>query len=189
MTEGDYFEKGHLKVGEALILTKPLGTGALLMALAQGKCPAASYEAMIQNMLLSNRLAVPVLKKFGVKAVTDVTGFGLAGHLIEMLKKSYVSAELDSKAISVFPGVEDIMLNQGIRSTLQPGNEKDSLAISGDTKKNPWIFDPQTSGGFLFSVASEKAREVVELLKREGYLHSMVIGRVTTKSEKLIVID
>jgi selenide,water dikinase len=183
VSEGDYFEKGKLKSGESLLLTKSLGTGALLAAHSRGLCEASSYQAMIQSMLLSQRNAIPVLKELGVKACTDVTGFGLAGHLIEMLKKSSVNARLQLSSLPLLPQVEKLMREKKIQSTLQPGNEAFAVDISGDTKAFPWLFDPQTSGGLLFSLESAKADMAVMKLRALGFEQATVIGEVLDSSE------
>src|SRR5437764_307512 len=93
--EGRLFQKSRLQVGDRLVLTKPLGSGALLAAWMRGACRAAWFEKLIGTMLQANAAAAGIFARHGVAACTDVTGFGLAGHLLEMLDASHVSARLN----------------------------------------------------------------------------------------------
>ena len=117
------FQKSKLQPGDVLILTKPLGSGALLAAWMRGECRAEWFEPLIQTMLLANDRAAPILSRFGVEAATDVTGFGLAGHLLEMLDASRVSARLNPAGIPVYHGFTEIV-SRGIVSTLHEDNAR-----------------------------------------------------------------
>ncbi len=173
--------KGGMQPGDVLILTKGLGTGVLFAAdmrlLAKGRW----IESAISSMLISNQNAGRLLLEYGATACTDVTGFGLVGHLLEMVKASQVGVELDIEAISVLPGVAE-SLQQGIFSSLYPEN----LCLSGliqnreEVSKHPLyplLFDPQTSGGLLAAVSAESAEACLNALQRE-YFESRIIGRV-----------
>ena len=108
--------KGMLRPGDCLVLTKPLGSGVLLAGLMQCKLPGSAFRPLIDAMLQSNYIALRLITEFGVSAITDVTGFGLAGHLAEMLKASQKSAEIDIAKIPLLPECQSL-IDQGVQST------------------------------------------------------------------------
>jgi selenide,water dikinase len=178
--EARLFRKSGLKPGDNLILTKPLGTGALLAAWMRGRCRAEWFTAAIESMLKSNRAAAEVLRDAGVSACTDVTGFGLAGHLLEMLDASRVAARLDAAAVSLLPGFVEVV-KEGIVSTLQRDNAKVACRVSGTAPE--WLFDPQTSGGLLAGVCRDAANEVLRRLRDAGCADAAIIGEVVAPSD------
>ena len=129
--EDRLFQKSRLEIGDRLILTKPLGSGALLAAWMRGACRAAWFEKLIQSMLQSNGPASAIFDRSGTTACTDITGFGLAGHLLEMLDASQLSARLDAAKVPVHEGFADVVAT-GIVSTLQRDNAKQSCRVQGD---------------------------------------------------------
>ena len=173
--------KGGLRAGEALILTKPLGTGVILAAHMRGKAGWPSLSAAIESMLLSNRAAAGILQRFGASAMTDVTGFGLIGHLAEMLKASGMGAELKLGALPVLSGAKALAAS-GIASTMQPENLKArhliaNLAEIAAHPLFPLLFDPQTAGGLLAGIPAASAAECVAALGGAGCAGAAVIGR------------
>jgi selenide, water dikinase len=180
--------KGGLAPGQALIVTKPIGTGALLAADMRGKAKARWVMAAIQHMTQSNRVGAAILQAHGVTAATDVTGFGLLGHLVEMVKASNVDVTLQLKAVPLLDGLPEVMA-LGIFSSLQPQNVRLRRAIANlDTASQhslyPALFDPQTAGGLLASVPSANADACVAELRVSGYPHAAIIGTVSAKSER-----
>jgi selenide,water dikinase len=175
--EDRLFQKSKLRTGDVLILAKPLGSGALLAAWMRGQCRAAWYEPLVASMLLSNAAAGAVFARSGVSACTDVTGFGLAGHLLEMLDASRVSARLHVKQVPLYPGFDEVVA-QGIVSSLHRDNAKMACRVQGPTALPAWLFDPQTSGGLLAAVRPEAADEIVRQLRQSGYARAGVIGEV-----------
>ena len=115
------WRKSGLRPGEALVLTKPLGTGIVLAAQMRGRAKARWLVAAIDSMRRTNGDAAAILRAHGVAACTDVTGFGLAGHLTEMLRASGVAAEIDPDAVPALDGARTLAA-QGIESTLAPAN-------------------------------------------------------------------
>ena len=174
--EDQLFRKSNLKPGDTLILTKPLGTGAILAAWMHGKCSAAELREAIEQMLIANASAAAVFAQFGSRAVTDITGFGLAGHLLEMLDASRVSARLLA-TVPVLSGFATASA-RGVLSTLHPDNEKLSCRVQCPGSPPVWLFDPQTSGGLLGAVRPEIAAAVLEELHRRGLRRAAVIGHV-----------
>ncbi|WP_293078216.1 selenide, water dikinase SelD [Okeania sp. SIO3B5] len=170
-----------MQSGDVLILTKPLGTGVLFAADMRLRAKGRWIESAIESMLVSNQNAAKLLLEYGATACTDVTGFGLVGHLLEMVKASQVAVELEMEAISVLPGVAEI-LQQGIFSSLYPENLRMSASIQNSEQVSthvlyPLLFDPQTSGGLLATVPGESASACLQALQQE-YSESRIIGRV-----------
>jgi selenide,water dikinase len=150
--------KSGLRPGDALILTKPLGTGVVLAADMQGRAPGRVLEATFASMLQPNLEAAAAARALGASACTDVSGFGLAGHLGELLRASGVAASLDLDALPALPGALEL-LAAGLRSSSHAQNEvlPEGLRLPPGAASHPaypLLFDPQTSGGLLFGSAN-----------------------------------
>jgi selenide,water dikinase len=171
--------KGGLKPGDALVLTRPLGTGILFAAAMRARARAPWVEAALAAMRQSNRAAATTLIAHGAHAMTDVTGFGLIGHLGEMLVASGADAELDLGSLALYDGAL-ALARAGIASTLLPENLTLGRLVRGETDAatRALLFDPQTSGGLLAGIPSERADACVAALRSTGYECAAVIGRV-----------
>jgi selenide,water dikinase len=181
-TPQQLLRKSGMKPGDVLILTKALGTGVLFAADMRAAAKGRWIDNAVASMLLSNQQAVAALVTHGVTACTDVTGFGLLGHLLEMVQAPGVAVELEMSAIGVLEGVFE-MLQLGMVSSLQPQNLKASREISNLSEvesfpKFPILFDPQTSGGLLASVPADQASNCLSLLQSLGYIDAAIIGRI-----------
>jgi selenide,water dikinase len=176
--------KGGMKPDQVLILTKGLGTGTLFAAHMRRLAKGDWIDGAVESMLLSNQAAAACLSERGATACTDVTGFGLLGHLMEMVQASHVGIELDLEAIPVLDGARET-IQKGIVSSLQPENLRVSRYICNYVLhlNYPLLFDPQTAGGLLASIPAEQAATCLASLKALGYSHSRVIGRVTPQVE------
>ncbi len=179
---GDLMRKTGLRPGDRLILTKPIGTGIILAALMQGTAPSRWLAAAVATMKRSNRMAPAIMREHQVVAATDVTGFGLLGHLIEMLRASKVSASLKIDHVPIIEGATQ-GTQAGIRSSLYAQNERLSEAIqerrdAHENPKYPILFDPQTSGGLLFGVPESRASSCLSELREAGYADASEIGVV-----------
>ncbi|MEJ2310354.1 MAG: selenide, water dikinase SelD [Gammaproteobacteria bacterium] len=174
--------KGGMQAGDALILTKPIGTGTLFAADMRGKAKGRWVDGAIRSMLVSSQAAAAALYRHGVTACTDVTGFGLLGHLIEMTRASNTDARLELDAVPLLDGAEQTVA-AGILSSLQPQNVRlrravrDADALS-DHARYPLLFDPQTAGGLLASVPADQASACLEELHGLGYTRAVIIGSV-----------
>jgi selenide,water dikinase len=177
--EAHVIRKGGLRAGDALVLTKPLGTGILFAAAMRARAPAAAVAAALAHMRRSNRNAAAVLVAHGATAMTDVSGFGLVGHLGEMLAASSAEAELDLASIPLYRHVA-ALARDGIASTLLPEN----LALAGllrgtvDQASRALLFDPQTSGGLLAGIPAARAAACAAALRHAGHACATVIARV-----------
>ena len=181
--------KGGMRPGDRLLVTKPLGTGALFAANMRHKARGAWITAALDSMQLSNHAGARCLHRRSSSACTDVTGFGLLGHLIEMIRASEVEVELELGAIPILPGALDTVA-AGITSSLQPQNLRLRRAVRdhdrvADDPRWPLLFDPQTAGGLLASVAESEAEACVRELRSLGYPHTALIGRVIARSNAL----
>jgi selenide, water dikinase len=171
------------KAGDRLILTKALGSGIVFAADMRASAPAVTVEAMLQEMLISNAAASRILRARGARGMTDVSGFGLAGHLAEMLGRG-IGAVLTSDSLPLSRGVMELA-NKGFASSLLPENRRqirhltDPAAISEALLAV--LFDPQTAGGLLAAVPEESAFEALAALRAAGYPHVADIGVLTAK--------
>jgi selenide,water dikinase len=139
--------------------------------------------------VLSNQTGAQILRTHGATACTDLTGFGLLGHLVEMTRPSGVDAELTMSTLPLLDGAVDCV-QAGIVSSLQPANVRLRRALRnadefvGDPRY-PLLFDPQTAGGLLASVPAAQAVACVQALKAAGYVHTAIIGRITAQGEAI----
>jgi selenide,water dikinase len=182
--------KAGLRPGDALVLSKPIGTGILFAALMRGRAGATAIAPAIAAMRQSARAAAEIFAVYGATAMTDVSGFGLAGHLGEMLRASSATAELDLASIPLYPGARDLAAG-GIVSTLLPENLALDGIICGDLDQatRALLFDPQTAGGLLAGIPQSRAAECISVLTAAGYTAAAVIGSVREagKAEPSIV--
>src|SRR5207244_577208 len=175
------------------VLTQPIGTGTLLAADMRGKAKARWVAAAVDHMCRSNREAAAVLARHGARAATDVTGFGLLGHLVEMVRASDVDVQLALDRIPVLDGARETIA-QGVFSSLQPQNVRlrrairDLEAISAHPDY-PLLFDPQTAGGLIAAVPAARAHACIAALRRAGYPQAAVIGLVRARSGGLEPIE
>ena len=181
--------KGGMMPGDVLILTKPLGTGTLFAADMQQKAKGRWIENALKSMVQSNRLAAQCLFSHGASACTDVTGFGLLGHTVEMTKASNVDVEIDMAALPIMDGAMDTV-RLGILSSLQPANVRlrraiRNMEVARQDERYPLMFDPQTSGGLLASIRPEKAADCLTALHDLGYEHAAIVGRVSAETDHL----
>ena len=169
------------RAGDVLILGKPLGVGILSAALKQGKLADAGYERMLHYTTLLNRPGVEFAELPGVHALTDVTGFGLAGHLLELCRGAGVRAELRFGDLPFIPEAVELVkagvyTGASTRNWAGYGSEV-SLAPGMHDWQRHLLTDPQTSGGLLVACAPEAEAEVLAIFRRHGFADARVIGR------------
>ncbi len=178
--------------GDLLLLTKPLGTGILSTAI-KGGLAAEEVEVMISDCMATlNRVAGEAMAEIGAHGCTDITGFGLIGHLFEMAHASGVTIEIDSTAVPLLPGTLDFAA-MGIIPEGAHKNKKfyQKWVENGLEELDPLemvFYDPQTSGGLLIAGAPEQIRVIAERIGREGKLPCAVIGTVTAGTAGKIVL-
>jgi selenide,water dikinase len=175
------FRKSRLKPGDALYLTKPLGTGALLSAWKNGHVDNPDWlDAAVASMTALNRHAAHLCHEAGVVAATDVTGFGLLGHLWEMCERSALQAEVDVAYLPPLPGIRE-SFEAGVHTGGESRNRSWLAPHVTDTVGNEILasiaYDPQTSGGLLIGAQRNKARRLEAAFERDG-VPLWRIGRV-----------
>ncbi len=180
------------QVGDALILTKPVGTGIMTTALKRGILADDHYHELVDVMTSLNNILSEILPRYKVNACTDITGFGLLGHLLEMVRASKVSAELMADKVPVIKGVREYLQAGTI-----PGGTLQNLAYAEpylqwkeSTTENikTTLADAQTSGGLLISSPQETAGNLLEELRKEGATKAAIIGRIMPTSDFSIII-
>ncbi|MEZ5657706.1 MAG: selenide, water dikinase SelD [Burkholderiaceae bacterium] len=181
--------KGGMRPGDCLILTKPIGTGTLFAAHAQLAARGRWIDDALISMQVSNRDGARIVHAHGATACTDLTGFGLLGHLVEMTRPSGVDARLELSALPVLEGAEETAA-RGILSSLQPANVRLRRALRNQAEmiEHPryrLVFDPQTAGGLLASIPADRAAGCLQALHAAGYGHAAIIGRIEAPGEAL----
>jgi selenide,water dikinase len=185
--------KNGMRPGDVLILTKPIGTGTLFAAHARLAAKGRWIDAALQSMVVSNQKGAQCLREFGATACTDLTGFGLLGHLVEMTRPSGVDAEIDLSTLPLLDGAQECVA-AGIVSSLQSSNVRLRRALRNQEAMvnhpgYPLIFDPQTAGGLLASVPADKAQACIAALRELGYSHTVAIGRILAQGDALAPIS
>lgn len=174
--EGDLWLQGGAMPGDVLVLTRALGAGVLWRADRMGLAAGVWMEAAKRRLLAGNRRASEVARGFEVHAATDVTGFGLVGHALGLLRRDDLALRIDAAALPLLPGVAGL-LERGLRSTAHAGNR----AIAGwsgvVSPATEVVFDPQTCGGLLLAVAPWEADGLLAALHAAGEADAVVIGR------------
>ena len=190
----------HLKpnnagsAGDLLFLTKPLGTGVLSTAVKRGVLRQEHYASLIGQMTRLNKLGAVLGKIEGVHAMTDVTGFGLLGHLIEMAEGSGLSAELHYSSIQKLEGLDDYLKQRTIPDATFRNWNSYSTKVQFEKGVNVMeafnlLPDPQTNGGLLIAVTESSFGELKEVFTAEGLFdHLQPVGRLIEKAEKVIYV-
>lgn len=177
---------GGARPGDVLVLTKPLGTGVIATALKAGEAPPEVVAAATRSMCALNRGAAEAALRHAVRAATDVTGFGLVGHALNLARQSGVSLELELAALPLLPGALELAPRfepGGLKSNRRQFEPQLEDRAAPDAARRTLLFDPQTSGGLLLPVAAERADALLAELP-----DARRIGRVLAAEAKPIVI-
>ena len=178
--------------GDVLVLTKPLGTGIIATAIKKGLAKNDIIKTAVESMSALNDLASKIMVELGVKTATDVSGFGLLGHLNEISKASKVSAEIKYDDLPLLSGV-----NKLASDGIIPGGTKRNLSFATSftyfhdqlTKIQQLISaDAQTSGGLLISISPEKTESFLQLFNEQSSIKAQEIGKITKQREKAIFV-
>lgn len=180
------------KAGDVLILTKALGVGVLSAGFKQEKLAPGGYEALIASTTQLNRIGARLADLDGVHAVTDVTGFGLLGHTLELARGAGLAARIEMAGPAVLPGVEDLA-RAGVRTGAAVRNwasyGSDVILPSGieDWRKD-LLCDPQTSGGLLIAVVPDQVQTVLDMALADGFGSTRVVGRLEAGAPQVTVV-
>lgn len=171
------------RAGDALVLTKPLGTGFVTTANKKGECPPHVLEAAVASMIQLNAVGRDALgESGGAHALTDITGYGLAGHALEMAEASGVTIELDTRTLPRIEGSEPLAIPR-FHTRGSAGNRaylagRHQIAATADRLGVEYAFDAQTSGGLLISIDPSHVDALIDALRRRGALAACLVGRV-----------
>ena len=184
--------KQNLKAGDKLILTKPLGTGIVNTAIKGGLASQETIERVTRLMARLNRKPAEIMSRYEVHACTDITGFGLLGHLAEMVTGSGQSIRLLGDAIPMIPEAREYgqmgFVPAGAYRNREFREGMVEFGRSVDRLTQDILFDPQTSGGLLISVSRDVSESLVRELKSDGVPEAVIIGEVmSTPEEKIFV--
>lgn len=185
--------KKNIQPGDRLILTKPLGTGIINTA-AKGKlASAAVIDQATRLMAALNKLPAEVMKRYPVHACTDITGFGLLGHLAEMVEDSDLGIRLRAGDIPVIPETRDYAAMGMVPGGAYRNREfRENMIVFSpgvDRVMQDILFDPQTSGGLLISIGPDQSSLLLEDLKAKGLKDTAIIGEVIIDQKLKIVVD
>ncbi len=175
------------RVGDALILTKPLGTGVLFNANRSGKLAYPELEAILPRIAALNRRAMEVALTFDIHACTDVTGFGILGHTLELVQGGDVQIDLIYDRLPFYPNAL-LMYQKGESTGSNKANKKlvdgyFEMAASKSAAEQELLFDPQTSGGLLLAVPDSQADDLIARLKKEGVETAVRVGEVVASDK------
>jgi selenide,water dikinase len=181
-----------IQLGDGLVLTKPLGTGIINTAIKAGLASKDIVEIVTQLMATLNRQAADIMKDYPVHACTDITGFGLLGHLTEMIADSQYGIRVHADTIPILPETLDYA-RMGLvpggtynnRTFYAPGVE---ISPSIDPVIHDVLFDAQTSGGLLISVEGDSTKGLIQTLKEKGIHEAAMIGEVVSKTKQIIEV-
>ncbi|MGH6971684.1 MAG: selenide, water dikinase SelD, partial [Caulobacteraceae bacterium] len=179
------------RAGDVLILTKPLGVGIYSAALKQGRLDEAGYAALIASTTQLNTVGKELAGMAGVHAVTDVTGFGLLGHALEMARGASLTVEIDAEEAPLHPGVE-ALARAGVRTGASGRNwasYEDGVALPEgfEAWRRDILCDPQTSGGLLIAADPAVAEEVLAVARAQGFERAVVVGRMSAGAAEVRV--
>jgi len=179
------------KSGNQLILTKPIGTGVIFAANMLAQANGKLVDEALSSMLQSNKIAMETIRAFEISGCTDITGFGLLGHAFEMLGKNGDNAlglKIDYKTIPLFDGIAELFEKGYFASIASKNYESLSAVLSADVNNQnfPALFDPQTSGGLLFSVPPHQTEKCLKALYQNGVSKACFIGEVIDENKIII---
>jgi selenide,water dikinase len=184
--------KRNLKVGDRLILTKPLGTGIINTAIKGGLASKEIIDRVTRLMATLNRVPAEIMRNYRINACTDITGFGLLGHIAEMVQDSGMGVWIQAESIPILPET----LNYASMGLIPAGAYRNrefrecmvDFAPSVDRIVQDVLFDPQTSGGLLICVENRKADELLKALREKGIPEATIIGEVMSEPKDRIVV-
>jgi selenide,water dikinase len=181
-----------VKVGDQLILTKPLGTGIISTAIKKGLAEKHTIDKIVKSMTTLNRKASELMVETGVNACTDITGFGLLGHACEMIEDTRVGMTITAASVPIFVEAKGFaemgMIPGGLNRNRDYREPMVDISPSVPGYLADILFDPQTSGGLLISVPRDKAAGLLKNLHRAGIAEAAIIGEVVAKPKQKIAV-
>ncbi len=175
-----------VRAGDALVLTKPIGTGVLFNACRSGKLPWKDLEPVLSKIAALNRYALETALSFGLHACTDITGFGILGHTLEMAKGSALRIDLHHKSLPIYPNALE-MYRKGETTGSNKANRqllsgRLELSVHLSPEQEEILYDPQTSGGLLFALPASEGDSLVQALRSAGIGEAALIGEASAST-------
>ena len=190
--KNQFIRNDTAKEGDVLVLTKPLGTGIIATAIKKGKADKSIINDAIQVMVTLNKPAAEIMDGLEVHAATDITGYGLLGHLSEMCKGSNVSAEIDSSEIPLINGTTELaergFIPGGSKQNFKTSENYTKFSESMSEIENIILADAQTSGGLLISLSENQANEFLNRFRDETGMEAAIIGKIFEKEKDTIAV-
>ena len=181
------------KIGDLLILTKPIGTGIIATAMKEGLAPAEAMDIAIKSMSMLNKSAAECMLEVGVNACTDITGFGLLGHAHEMIGSDDIGMIINAKSVPLLPYVREYAEMGLIPGGTIRNKEFSQPWVDNNPDTPPYLldilYDPQTSGGLLLSVPKQKMDNLLQELEKTQVKEAAVIGEVVADPRGKIIIS
>jgi selenide,water dikinase len=192
INEGDLLTNQGAQPGDHLVLTKALGTGFVTTAFKAGRCPEGTLKAATDSMVQLNAAGSRAAVACQASAVTDITGFGLAGHAGELAQSSGVCVTIEPTELPLLPGALELSRKGNLTRASKTNRSfsADEMRISSgvDPELLEFMFDAQTSGGLLISISAERSAELVKRLHDDGIEAATVIGQVDSRDDVSIVV-
>ena len=184
---------GAAKVGDRLILTKPLGTGIISTALKNGAAPKPAVDRITESMAALNDMASALMREVDTHSCTDITGFGFLGHALQMAQNSAVGFAISGAAVPFFPEAVAFSAAGFVPGGLQRNRDYYSSCVTFGPHVpehlRQVLFDPQTSGGLLISVGAASAAGLLDDLKRAGLEHAAIVGDVVEQPRGKMIVQ
>jgi len=179
------------RVGDAVILTKPIGTGVISTGIKFAKADPGVAATSVETMLTSGKDAAAAMCEFDVRGATDITGFGLLGHAWELARASKVTIEIDSAHVPLLPGALELagagLLTSGDKTNREYVGDDVEIGVQVSKELRSLLYDPQTAGGLLISVAHDRSDALLARL-RETYYSAAIIGQVRERGPHSLII-
>ncbi|MBN1256091.1 MAG: selenide, water dikinase SelD [Planctomycetes bacterium] len=189
--QGQFITNTGAIAGDAIVLTKPLGAGIVAFAAQIGRASEEAADTIANSMATLNKPAAEAMQEFGAHAATDVTGFGLLGHMCEIVRHSGVEVEIDFDSLPIFPEVKPLAQQDVLPGAVERNREAvptELLDLSKITSaQRAVLFSPETSGGLLVFLPAKQAEKYVKKLRQAGVSQAAIIGKVTGKHQQGLI--
>ena len=192
VNKNQFIRNDSAKEGDVLVLTKPLGIGIIATAIKKGKANKSLIDAAVEVMVTLNKSAADIMNSLEVHAATDITGYGLLGHLSEICKGSYVSSEIQVSEIPYINGTSELaekgIIPEGSKRNFKTSKKYTKFSESISETEKFILSDAQTSGGLLISLSENQANEYLNRFRNETGMEAAIIGKIVKKGKDTITV-
>ncbi len=192
VNKNQFIRNDTAKEGDVLVLTKPLGIGIIATAIKKGEANKSLIDAAVEVMVTLNKSAADIMNSLEVHAATDITGYGLLGHLSEICNGSYVSSEIQVSEIPYINGTSELaekgIISDGSKRNFKTSKKYTKFSESISETEKFILSDAQTSGGLLISLSENQANEYLNQFRNETGMEAAVIGKIVKKGKDTITV-